>query len=411
MRRSWNRFPALAALAAAALLGASACGGSGSGGSGTTGASATTRASGTVTLASWSSSPEEEALLRKVIAAFEKSHPAIKVSYSVINGDYPTAMTARFSAHNPPDVFYVDSSVAPGWAKQGVLEPLDSYIAESGFGTSAFYPNLLHGFQEGGKTYGLPKDWSPLGMEIDTSMLSAAGQRAPTTWQQLQSVAQAMARKNVVPGGKPICLGADWARLLAFVEQNGGSLQDVTSPKVAQAVEFYVGLIRKGLAQTPDKLGSGWCGEALGKQKAAIIFEGNWLLPFMSSTYPKVPYEVFPMVRHAQRGNLAFTVSYSMAKDAKNKQAAWVLLSWLTSKQGQTLWVSKGLALPSRKDVQPVGAGKPFLAEAEDAQPWGFPNFSQTYSTMNNDLSAVITGGKSVQAMLRDVSGKLNQGS
>jgi multiple sugar transport system substrate-binding protein len=346
-----------------------------------------------------------------VIAAFEKSHPQIKVNYNVINGDYPTAMTARFSAHNPPDVFYVDSSVAPGWAQQGVLEPLDSYISASGYDTSAFYPNLLHGFQQGGKTYGLPKDWSPLGMEINTSMLSAAGQQAPTTWQQLESVARALAAKNAVPGGKPICLSADWARMLAFVEQNGGSLQNVTSPKVARAVSFYVGLIKDGLAQTPDKLGSGWCGEALGKQKAAIIFEGNWLLPFMSSTYPKVSYRVFPMVKAVRRGNLAFTVSYSMAKDSKNKPAAWALLSWLTSKQGQALWVSKGLALPSRRDVRPVGAGKPFLAEAPAAQPWGFPNFSQAYSAMNNDLAAVISGGKSVQAMLQDVSGKLSQGS
>jgi exonuclease III len=30
-------------------------------------------------------------------------------------------MTSRFAAHNPPDVFYVDSSLAPDWIDQGVL--------------------------------------------------------------------------------------------------------------------------------------------------------------------------------------------------------------------------------------------------------------------------------------------------
>ena len=61
------------------------------------------------------------------------------------------------------------------------------------------------------------------------------------------------------------------------------------------------------------------------------------------------------MVKDKTGGNLAFTVSYSMAKDAKNKDAAWTLLSWLTGKQGQTIWVSKGLALPSRSDVKAIG--------------------------------------------------------
>ena len=81
-----------------------------------------------VTLAGWSSGPDEDALLNQVIAKFNATHKTIHAEFSVINGDYGTAMTARFAAHNPPDVFYVDSSVAPGWAQQGVLEPLDSYI-------------------------------------------------------------------------------------------------------------------------------------------------------------------------------------------------------------------------------------------------------------------------------------------
>ena len=42
-------------------------------------------------------------------------------------------------------------------------------------------------------------------------------------------------------------------------------------------------------------MGDGWCGEALGKGDAAIAFEGGWLDPFMSSTYPKVTYAWAPM--------------------------------------------------------------------------------------------------------------------
>ena len=359
----------------------------------------------TVTLAGWSAGADEDQLLQSIVNTFEKTHPSIKVNYSVINGDYSTAMTARFAAHNPPDVFYVDSSLASTWASQGVLQPLNSYIKASKFDTSKFYPSLLGAFTIGKSIYGFPKDWSPLAMEINKGMLGAAHASVPHNWAQLRAAAQKIQSSGVLhSGAKPICLSADWARMLPFVFQNGGSLANITSPAAVAAVNFYVGLIKSGLADTPDKLGSGWCGEALGKQKAAIIFEGNWLLPFMSSTYPGIQYGVFPMVSQKTGGNLAFTVSYSLAKDSKNKQAAWTLLSWLTGQKGQTLWMSKGLALPSRTDVKAIGGRKNFLVAAKYAHGWGFPHFATAYTIMNNDLSAVITGNKTVQQMLSDAA-------
>jgi multiple sugar transport system substrate-binding protein len=360
-----------------------------------------------ITLSGWSSGPDEDTLLQQVVNTFNSTHPSIHADLAIINGDYGTAMTARFAAHNPPDVFYVDSSVAGSWIKQGVLQPLNSYIASSKYNTKAFFPKLLGAFTSGKTVYGFPKDWSPLAMEINKGMLGQAGGKAPKTWAQLQSVAQTMANKNVVPGGKPICLSADWARMLAFIYQNKGSLTSLSSPAAIAAVNFYVGLLNKGLAATPDKLGSGWCGEALGKQKAAIIFEGNWVLPYMPLNFPQVKFGVGPMVKGKVNANLGFTVSYSLAKASKNKQAAWTLLSWLTSQKGMQLWMSKGFALPSRSDVKVPNGRQAFLSQGPFSRGWAFPNFDATYTIMNNDLQAVINGSMSTQQMLADVAAAL----
>jgi multiple sugar transport system substrate-binding protein len=127
----------------------------------------------------------------------------------------------------------------------------------------------------------------------------------------------------------------------------------------------------------------------------------------MKSTYPGIQYGIFPMIKNKTGGNLAFTVSYSMAKSSKNKQAAWTLLSWLTGQKGQTLWMSKGLALPSRSDVKAIGGRQNFLIAAKYARGWGFPNFAATYTVMNNDLTAVINGSKTVDQMLSDVASGL----
>jgi len=362
----------------------------------------------TVTLSGWSAGKTEDDLLTQIVNDFNSTHPSIHVDYSVINGDYATAMTARFAAHNPPDVFYVDSSIAPTWIKQGVVQPLNSFIKSSKYDTSKFYPGLLSAFKVGKTIYGFPKDWSPLAVEVNKAMFAKAGiKRAPRTWAELSADAQKLASSNAVPGGKPLCLPTDWARMLAFVFQNKGSLANVQSPAVTAAVNYYVNFFKKGLAATPTQLGVGWPGEALGKEKAAIIFEGNWLLPYMKSTFPQVGFGVGPMVKGKVNGNLGFTVSYSMAKDAKDKQAAWTVLSWLTGKVGMSKWMSLGLALPSRSDVKAVGGRKPFLAAGPFSKGWGFPNFSATLTIMNNDLQSVISGNKTTAEMLSDVAASL----
>jgi multiple sugar transport system substrate-binding protein len=361
-----------------------------------------------VSLAGWSSGPDEDALVQQMVDKFNATHPTIHATWSVINGNYTEAMTARFAAHNPPDVFYVDSSVAPGWMGQGVLQSLNSFVKKSKYNTSAFYPSLLKAFERGKTIFGFPKDWSPLAMEINKVDLAKAGGKAPKTWAELKAFAQKIQAQNLVPNGKPICLSADWARMLPFVFQNGGSLANLTSPAAVNAASFYTGLVSSGLANTPDKLGgAGWCGQALGQGTAAVIFEGNWLIPYMHTTYPATKYEIFPMIKNRAGGNLAFTVSYSMAKDSKNKAAAWTLLSWLVGKQGEKLWMSKGLALSPRSDVATIGGRKPFLADAPVAHGWGFPNFTNAYTVMNNDLSAVLTGSKTVAEMMSDAAAAL----
>jgi multiple sugar transport system substrate-binding protein len=357
-----------------------------------------------VTFAGWSSGTDEDALDQQMANKFNATVGAkegIHVTWTVINGDYTQAMTARFAAHNPPDVFYVDSSVIGAWVKQGVIQPLNGYVKSSHFNTKPFYPKLLGAFKKGKKIYGFPKDWSPLAEETNNALLKQAGVKAPKTWAQLKSAAKTIQQKTST--AHPICLSADWARMLAFVFQNKGSLSNVQSAAVSGAVNFYVGLLKSGLAYTPPS--GSWCGEQLGQGHAAIIFEGNWVLPYMHSTFPSVHYSVHPMIKGKTNGNLAFTVSWSIAKSDPNKAAAWKVLSWLVGKQGEKVWMSKGLALSPRRDVPSVGGRAPFLAAAPYARGWGFgnPNFSSAYTVMGNDLNAVISGTKSIPAMLADV--------
>jgi multiple sugar transport system substrate-binding protein len=355
----------------------------------------------TVSLNGWVGAKVEDDLLKEVIAAFERSHPNIKVNYDAFN-NYQTTMLAKFSARQPPDVFYVAAEDFADWVRQGVLQPLDSYAKKAHFAAKPFYSGLLRSFKYNGKIYGYPKDWSSLAMEVNPSLMG--GQPIPKTWAQLRSVAQ----KIKVAGGKPICLSADWARLMAFVYQAGGTGQfkNANSAPFRTAVNFYVNLIKDGLAATPDNLGAGWCGEAFGKEKVAIAFEGNWMLGYLKDTFPNLRYTLAPMPKGKTRGNLAFTVSYAMAKDSKNKAAAWTLLSYLTGKTGMKKWTSLGFALPARSDVKPVPGRGAFVKYPKFTHGWGNQvDFRRVWNEVaNNELTAVIQGKESVNDMLSKIA-------
>src|ERR1700759_615467 len=251
-----------------------------------------------VTFAGWSSGPDEDALDTQMANAFNSTVGAkegIHVTGQVINGGYTQAMTARFAAHTTPDVFYVDSSVIGSWIHQGVIQPLNGMIKSTHFNTKPFYPKLLGAFKKGSTIYGFPKDWSPLATETGNNLFAKAGiKTAPKTWAQLKSDAKKMVSKGIK---HPICLSADWARVGAFMYENGGSItNNLTSQANAKAVNFYVGLIKSGLAYTPPS--GSWCGQELGQGHAAIIFEGNWLLPYMKSTVPSTHDLGNPMVKN-----------------------------------------------------------------------------------------------------------------
>jgi multiple sugar transport system substrate-binding protein len=364
-----------------------------------------------VTLAGWASSPEETRALNRTVASFERFNKDIDVRYTPISGDYDAAMLARFAAKRPPDVFYVDSLDVPDYLP--ALEPLNSYINKTkGFSTKPFYPRLLSGFTVNGRIYGFPKDWSPLAMEVNTAMLQRAGVRsAPQTWVQFRQALQRLRSTNAVPDGAPACLSLDWARILAFMYQNRGAWLNarrtasvIDSAANNATLNTYIGWIKSGLAKTPQQLGVGWCGEALGKEKAAIIFEGNWVYGFMQKDFPSVRFAVQPMIRNKINGNLSFTVSYSIGKQSRNKQAAWRLLRFLVGRNGQLVWTRNSGFLPSRSDVRPPAGRANFVKAAPYARPWQLiKGFDRVNDLAGKELEKTFNGDQNVATMLRNI--------
>jgi multiple sugar transport system substrate-binding protein len=325
-----------------------------------------------VTLGAWESSPAEGEALKAALDAFAVAYPNVKVTQETVKGDYRVQMATRFSSGTAPDIFYLNAEYTPEWIEEGFLEPLDDFIAKQGFDTSVFFPAYADTFKgPDGTTYGLPKDGNTIAMGYNTDLVTTP----PTTLEELVTTADSLKGQGDLKA--PICINPGLDRGLAFIYAQGGSLlsDDMTaatidSPESTAAVQWYLDLVKNGQAQTATQLGDGWCGEALGKGDVAIAFEGGWLKGALDNDFPDTNWAFAEMpAGSAGKTTITYTAAYSINPDSENKDAAWVVMQYLTGPDGMKLWTEGGIAIPSRSDVPTPAGFEVIVAGAAYAKP------------------------------------------
>lgn len=363
----------------------------------------------TITLSGWTSSPIEATLMKKELVGFTKSHPNIHVKYRPISGNYEAILKTRFVAGDAPDVIYVNNGgESSSFIKNGDIIALNKYISASHFSLSAFYPSSLSLFQAGGKTYGIPKDQSPLALFYNKTLFKAAGITSPpTTWAQFQTDARLLTHASKHQYG--LINSVAEPRWAEFLYQAGGSVMNasmthmtLTTPQAERGYAFFVNLYRKGYAALPTAVGASWGGQAFGMGDAGMVLSGNWLVPFMNQTYPHTSYGIAPLPSGPVNNlSLTFPVAYGITRDSKHPHASWELIKYLTGVKGMTKWMNLGLALPVRPALLslPYYAQHPILKGLLQQLPhtvaWTFPpGFSQYSSTTMTDQTTLAIEGK-----------------
>ena len=362
----------------------------------------------------WSAGPGESDKYRKMFMEFMLLNPYIRVKYE----PFPSheQILIDIAAGTAPDVFYMDSMWAPRFMSEGVLLSLDEYITAED--KADFVPALLDAFTWEGKLYGLPKDFSVLGLAYNKEMFTAAGldpDSPPTTWAELESYANTIYEQLGIPG---LVQGTDIPRWLPFVYQNGGQFLSedyteclVTDPNTVASLDWWAGLYQNGTWVSAGDVGTGWVGEAYGEEEVAMAITGNWAIPYIKEDYPlvwdKTGWAVMPM--GTENATMAFTVSLSIWEGSENPDAAWKLIDFLTSYDGQKeLVIDWGHALPSRisladhPDMWPEHAT--FMEQYAYSHAFVFGVYgSEIMSAANDEIEAVLYGVKTAAEACADM--------
>nr|WP_041085883.1 ABC transporter substrate-binding protein [Jeotgalibacillus soli] len=371
----------------------------------------------TITLAGWGGNPTEQDLLNETLADFEEKNPDIDVKLEVIADQYMDVIKTRLIGGEGPDVFYLDAFEAPALIETGVLEPLDQYVTDE-FDIEDFEKPMLEAFQQDGTTFGFPKDYSTLALFYNTKLFAEAGVEVPTTWDEFREVSKALTKDGVYGFGA----APELARLYYIAESMGGKVVDDNmasfgSEEVVQALQPFIDQhnIDKTSAQ-PSEVGASWGGDMFGQQRAAMVIEGNWNIPYLEETFPELEYATaeVPTI-NGEKGTMAFTVSYVMNAASEKKEASWRLIEYLTGKEGMETWTSKGFALPTRKSVaESLGYADdelrgPIVAGAEYATVWSNgTNLPTIMNNFNNQFVSAFLGDRPLDEALKEAEEQAN---
>ena len=399
----------LALVAGLGLMLAAACGGGDSGFSNGNGGNAAGGGAATgvkLTMLIGSSGDAETKAVNDATAAWaQKGGNTVTVTPAK---DLTQELTQALAGGTPPDLFYVDASKFAGLVKAGALAAYGDQMPNK----DDFYPNLLQSFTSDGKVYCVPKDFSTLGLQINTDMWKKAGLTEadyPQTWDQLETVA----KKLTTGGVTGLVFNDTLDRVDAFMRQAGGSLLNADntqftadSPQNLTGLDFVQKMAREGVLKFPKQVDTGWGGEAMGKNKAAMAIEGNWFVGGVKNDYPNLKYTVVPLPKGSQQATLSFTNCWGIAAKSKNQAAAIDLVKYLTSTDQQIAFAKAFGVMPSVKSAatqfsEQFPDQKAFVDGAAYATgPTSLPGFDQVQKDFDSKLLGLSNGSSDPKAML-----------
>jgi multiple sugar transport system substrate-binding protein len=303
-------------------------------------------------------------------------------------------LATGFAGDNPPDLFYMSWDQFQTYAANGYLEPYAGNLPNAG----DFYPNLVDTYTYDGEFVCAPKDFSTLGLQINTQLWEAAGLTdadIPTDWDGLTRVATALTKDGVVG----LSMGQEYARMGVFMEQAGGGVIDgdtitADSPENLEALDYLKSLYDAGALRFPAELDAGWGGEALGAGKAAMVIEGPWIKG-IAGDFPDTQYITAELpAGPGGPGTFTFSTCWGIPEGSPTVEAATDFVEFLTSDEQQLAFSDAFGVIPSTEAAAATYAenypeNAAFVAGADYAvTPVSFDGAAAVISEFNSQVSS-----------------------
>jgi multiple sugar transport system substrate-binding protein len=332
----------------------------------------------------WGGEPDKKAYQAR-IDLLVKKYPEMKVKLQLIPGDYAQKVQTMIAGGTGPDIMEVAESVNIYSSKNQLL-PLDDLAGKAGLDVEQRFGSIgsIYSYQD--QLYAIPDRSGAMIVYYNKTLFDEKGIEAPTadwTWEDTLDAFKEL----TVPGEQWGYGGATWwPAWWSFVYQNGGQIIDdsgrpsVATDAVIEGLQWAGDLVfRHGVVPTPEQyadMGPDIGGDqAFANSKVAVNTTGFWAIGGLSAS--DLDWDLAPFWRGREQAVSAFGSGLAISRTAKDPDAAFKAIDFLTSPEAQQVIIDKGQDVPANAEVQESDA---FLEPAWMTKPVNMEAFAESNS-------------------------------
>jgi multiple sugar transport system substrate-binding protein len=375
----------------------------------------------------------------KVWKAYEDSQQdtGIKAVFAANDTTGNAKFFTAVASGTPPDVIWVDGPQVAEWAARGVLEPLDDLIGTAGIKPEDFWTPSWNQTVYNGKVWALTRSSDAnFGFYWNKDIFKEVGLDPEKPPQTIAEMDEMNAKIAKVDGGRIDRLG--YIPWIVYGSSNsmftwgwvfGGEFFDpkankitANDPKIVQALQWMTDFAKKYdptqiSGFIPGMTAPGGENGPFPKRKIAMSPGGPWEIPSLKQFSPDLKYGItfMPQGPDGAKPHSSWVGGWTVGipKGAKNKEAAFEFVKWLTATEGGTTigFDAQGQfpgwkKAPAFAKIQQDPNLKPYydiLVETQHQRPV-MPAQAFFASELQRAVDAAIYGQKTPQQALDDAT-------
>ncbi len=333
----------------------------------------------------FAANPEEADARRRVVDAFQRIHPDIKIRMLLSGADPLQHMSIYCAGGKCPDVLMAWELTYAGLADRGVLLDLNTMLAQDKAFAAQLkaesIPSLYQTFTFDGGQYALPEQWSGNFLFYNKKVFAEAGVRPPPVrWDQPGSFAEFLDTATALTKRDRSGRVSRWGYVDSWVASYAAGLFGMnngvpwSTPRMnprhlnfdndafLEGIQFCADLANKHkVAPTSSDTQSMSTMDLFTSGRAAMALGGHWRwqtvdratdLDFDITVLPTGPRG------RAARSNIG-TTGLAIAASSPRKQQAWEFVKFATGPIGQAVIAESGLFVPVlRSAIKSAGFAK-----------------------------------------------------
>ena len=284
-------------------------------------------------------------------AEFSKAYPDIEVEVVGVPGDswadFADGVNTRIAGGEKYDVLVIATEGQRLFASRGLVNPIDDLLERDAEEMQEFFddvnPNMLEWCNTlsspDGQTYYLPGEFNTMGIWYNQEVFAAAGVGEPTaewTWDDFTTTATALTKPGEVFGMH--ITGALFASVMPWLLTNGASplsadwtAATVNTPEAIEAATYMRQLVADKISPEPGGEFDAFTTFAQGG--LAMLGVGMWIYPSLELNEVQDHCNVVAWPQKTMKGSPVGWKSYPIMQSTENREAAWALSKWFTSKE------------------------------------------------------------------------------